>query len=65
MSGEAHMVGELLSTARRGSNETVRQNALDLLRKIAEDGSRAAKRALEGIERSKRAESSDVRNANL
>ncbi len=51
MTSEVHMVDELVSTARRGSNETVRQNALDLLYKLAADGLRAARRAIEAIER--------------
>ena len=56
MTREDRMVGDLVSTARRGSNETVRQNAVDLLQKLAADGLRAAKRAIEALERSKVAE---------
>lgn len=51
MTREDRMVGDLVATARRGSNETVRQNAIDLLYKLAADGLRAAKRAVETIER--------------
>jgi len=63
MSGEARMVGDLMTTVRTGKNDLVRQNALDLLYKLAADGLRAARRAVEAIERSKRAESSDIRKA--
>jgi hypothetical protein len=51
MTRQDRMVEDLVATARRGSNETVRQNAIDLLYKLAADGLRAAKRAIEIIER--------------
>jgi hypothetical protein len=57
MTREDRMVGDLVATARRGSNETVRQNATDLLYKLAADGLRAAKRAIETIERIRKANS--------
>jgi len=51
MTRENRMVEDLLATARTGRNELVRQNALDLLYKLASDGLRAARRAIEVIER--------------
>lgn len=51
MTPETRMIEELVGTARRGRNETVRQNALDLLYKLAADGLRAARQAIEAIER--------------
>ena len=59
MTREAQMVGDLVSTARHGSNEAVRQNAIDLLYKLAADGLRAAKRAIETIERIRKANSQE------
>lgn len=47
-------IGELLRTVRAGANELVRQNALDLLYKLAGDGVRAAKLAIEAMERTNR-----------
>jgi hypothetical protein len=51
MSREGRMVGDLLATVRTGANELVRQNAYDLLLKLASDGLRAARQAIEVIER--------------
>jgi hypothetical protein len=45
------MVADLLCTARTGSNELVRQNAIDLLYKLAADGLRAARQAIDVLER--------------
>ncbi len=49
------MVGDLIGTVRTGRNELVRQNAIDLLYKLAGDGVRAARRAIEVIERTNKA----------
>src|SRR5258708_34709054 len=49
----SELIGELLSTVRAGKNELVRQNALDLLYKLAADGDRGARRAIAAIERAK------------
>ena len=57
MTREDRTVGDLVSTARRGSNEAVRQNAIDLLDKLASDGLRAAKRAVDTMERIRKAKS--------
>jgi hypothetical protein len=51
MSG--NLVGQLLLTVRTGKNELVRQNALDLLYKLASDGDRGARGAIAAIERAK------------
>jgi hypothetical protein len=55
----SELIGELLSTVRTGKNELVRQNALDLLYKLASDGDRGARRAIAAVERSKA--STDIR----
>jgi len=47
------LVGELLVTVRTGKNELVRQNAYDLLLKMAADGMRGARGAIAAIERTK------------
>jgi hypothetical protein len=47
------LIAELLATVRAGTNELVRQNALDLLYKLAADGDRGARGAIAAIERSK------------
>ena len=51
MSG--NLVGELLTIVRTGKTELVRQNALDLLYKLAADGMRGARGAIAAIERAK------------
>ena len=51
MSG--NLVGELLTMVRTGKSELVRQNALDLLYKLAADGMRGARGAIAAIERAK------------
>jgi len=60
MSREAHMIADLVATAQRGLNDAVRQNALDLLYKLAADGLRAAKGAVDLTERTQLAESRDI-----
>ncbi len=58
------MVGDLLRTVRTGANALVRQNALDLLYKLAGDGVRAARQAIETIERTnKLVETNDSRRS--
>ena len=52
------MIADLLTTLRTSTNDAVKQNALDLLYKLAADGLRGAKGAIEAIERSKLTESS-------
>jgi hypothetical protein len=54
------MIGDLLATVRTGTNELVRQNAYDLLLKLAADGAPGARGAIEAIERTQR----EIRNAN-
>jgi hypothetical protein len=49
----SNLIGELLSTVRTGKNELVRQNALDLLYKLASDGDRGARGAIAAVERAK------------
>jgi hypothetical protein len=48
------LIAELLSTARTSKDELIRENALDLLRKLAEDGLRGAWGAVAAIENAKR-----------
>jgi len=48
-----NLVGELLTIVRTGKTELVRQNALDLLYKLAADGMRGARGAIAAIERAK------------
>jgi len=45
------IVADLFATVRTGKNELVRQNAIDLLNKLASDGDRAARQAVEILER--------------
>ncbi len=59
MTRENQMVEDLVTTVRRGSNEAVRQNAVDLLYKLASDGLRAAKRAVDAMERIRKANSQE------
>jgi hypothetical protein len=51
MSG--NLVGELLTIVRTGKTELVRENAYQLLLKLAGDGVRGARGAIAAIERSK------------
>jgi hypothetical protein len=48
-----NLVGELLTIVRTGKTELVRQNALDLLYKLAADGMRGARGAIASVERAK------------
>lgn len=48
-----NLADELLTQARAGRTELARQNALDLLYKLAADGDRRARGAIAAIERSK------------
>ncbi len=48
-----NLVRELLTTVRTGKNGLVRENALDLLYKLAADGDRGARGAIRAIERSR------------
>ena len=58
------MIGDLMAAARIGRTELVRENALALLYKLAGDGDRTARQAIDVIERTDSlTEFSDTRKA--
>ncbi len=43
------LITDLLTTVHASKSEVLRENAIDLLRKLAADGSRKARRAVESL----------------
>ncbi len=58
------LIVDLLRTARTGRTELVRQNAYDLLLKLALDGDREARQAVEVVERTNKLMESSIVKSN-
>jgi len=58
------LIADLMRAARTGGTELVRQNAYDLLLKLALDGDREARQAVEVVERTNKLTESSIVKSN-